>query len=41
MALIDCELHEIPKIQARINQLMRAKEEMVGDKPQYKPRKLG
>lgn len=41
MALIDCELHEIPKIQACINQLMRAKEEIVGDKPQYKPRKLG
>jgi hypothetical protein len=38
MALIDCEFHEIPKIQARINQLMKAKEEMVGEKPKFKPK---
>ena len=36
MALIDCELHEIAKIQARINQLMRVKEELSSDKPIFK-----
>jgi hypothetical protein len=38
MALIDCEYHEAPQIQARINQLMKMKEQQTGDKPKYKPR---
>ena len=33
MALIDCEYHEAPQIQARINQLMKMKEQKSGDKP--------
>jgi hypothetical protein len=28
MALIDCEYHEVPQIQARINQLMKEKEKL-------------
>ena len=38
MSLIDCEYHEAPQIQARINQLMKMKEQQGGDKPKFKPR---
>lgn len=41
MALIDCEFHEVPQLQARISQLMRVKEEMAGEKPKFKPKRLG
>jgi len=40
MALIDCEDHEAPQIQARINQLMKMKEQQSGDKPKFNPRKF-
>jgi hypothetical protein len=36
MALIDCEFYEAPQIQARINQLMRRKEEISGEKFKFK-----
>lgn len=38
MALIDCDAYEIPKIQARINQLTKIREEMTGEKPRQKLR---
>jgi hypothetical protein len=40
MALIDCEYHEVPQIQARINQLMKEKEQQGGDKTKLKLRKF-
>jgi hypothetical protein len=36
MALIDCEVYEIPTIQARINQLTKLREELAGDKQKMK-----
>lgn len=36
MALIDCEYYEAPQIQARINQLMKLKEQLSGNSQSYK-----